>query len=124
MKYGLCVVLLGAVAAGAIGLVRRSAQTVSKPVVENFIFVDTAPPPRTARELARDSEAVVIAMYTGKARVINASGPMETLYTFEVQETIKPSSRLATDTFEISIPGGEKDVGDHIERTSVEVRLP
>lgn len=100
------------------------ASASQKPVKEEQVFVDYAPPPAELGDMAADAAAIVRATYTGKQRLVETAFPggatlRWTDHTFQVVEVLKRHHLLPLvgDTLQISLPGGDKEYSTYVLRT-------
>ena len=95
-----------------------------KPIKEEVRIVDTMPPPPTAEAMTAAATAVILATYTGKARlkeVTSADGsPLSrwTTHTFQIQDILKLHQYLpfVGNNLELDFLGGDKEFPDYISR--------
>jgi len=99
-----------------------------KSVKELTVFVDGSPPPASPAEMLREADAVIVARYTGKSRLIARGTPGaspvvdSTNYTFEILETLKFDPLLPPGVepqIEVNLTGGDRALPTHIERTKI-----
>jgi hypothetical protein len=115
MKTSTVIVLLAA----ALAVVACAQAT--KPVKEEIIWVDYRPPPSGLVAMSAEAAAVVVAEYTGKARLIervSQSGLRSTFHSFRILEILKPDREMAAvgSEMEFELPGGDKEFPTYIER--------
>lgn len=97
-----------------------SVRADQKPVEQRVSVVNSQQPPGTLAEMIASADAVVIARPTGKTRLRDWGNglPVETIYTFRIEDAIKfsPVIPAVGDTIEMDVLGGEKETSTRIVR--------
>lgn len=107
-------------------LVTCTAAENQTPIEHKFITLDGQPPPSSIEEMVAFADAVVVAEHSGttvlsQGTPIGGYTPTSTSHELQLTEIIKfnPALPALGAPFRIVVPGGDRDLGTHIERVSV-----
>jgi hypothetical protein len=94
-----------------------------KPILEQLGWLDAMPPPPTVADMVSAAMAVIVATYTGAARLVEqtfeVAPPLrKTAYSFRLERVVKPHQYLpfVGEEVEFELVGGDKEYPTYVSR--------